>query len=365
MSLNIGIIGLPNVGKSTLFNALTKSQKAETANYPFCTIEPNKAIVPVPDQRVESLREIIDVPNAIHAVIEFVDIAGLVQGASKGEGLGNQFLSHIRNTDALIHIVRCFEDPNIVYIRDYPNPEEDIEIVNIELMLADLQSLERKIERLSREVKGDKKFKPLLEKALLLQAHLQTGKPVSFFEDKDLAYHSLNKDIRFLSGKPIIYAANVDESGFSDENHYVQEVRSNAKTQNAEFMIICAKLEEELIGMDEEEQQEFFDLVGIKESGLDQIIKTSYRLLGLISFFTMNENEVRAWTIPQGWKAPRAAGVIHTDFEKGFVKAETISYETFAEYGSIGTAKEAGEVRIEGKDYIVKDGDVIYFRFNV
>lgn len=366
MALSIGIVGLPNVGKSTVFNALTKAQNAEVANYPFCTIEPNKAIVPVPDERVDRLVELARVPNEIYATIEFVDIAGLVKGASKGEGLGNQFLANIRDADAIVHVVRCFEDPNVVHISERPEPRTDIEIINTELILADLQQLERKIERLSRQVKGDKKFKPLLETAVALQEHLETGEPILTFTDQDNeAFRALNREMRFLTSKPIIYAANVAESDLGRDNDYVETVRQVAAEHGAEVVKFCAKLEEEMVDLTEEERQEFLQLAGAEESGLEQVIHKSYQALGLISFFTMNEREVRAWTIPEGTTAPRAAGVIHTDFEQGFIRAEVIPYETYVKHGSSAAAKAAGEMRVEGKDYVVQDGDVIYFRFNV
>ena len=366
MALSIGIVGLPNVGKSTLFNALTKEQYAQVANYPFCTIEPNRAIVPVPDRRVEKLTELAKVSQSIHATVEFVDIAGLVKGASQGEGLGNQFLGHIRNTDAIIHVVRCFEDPNVVHVSGNINPQEDIEIVNIELALADLQQLERRIESLTSQVKGDKRLQHLLDLALNLKEHLQTGQPISKFEPRNIeAFQSLNREMRFLTSKPVIYAANVDESGLVEDDELVKAVIQIASAQRAEVVKICSKLEEELAGLDEEERLEYLQLAGVQESGLEQVIHKSYQTLGLISFFTMNQQEVRAWTIRQGETAPKAAGVIHTDFERGFIRAEVIPYETFIRHGSWSAAKTSGEMRLEGKDYVVKDGDVIYFRFNV
>lgn len=366
MTLSIGIVGLPNVGKSTTFNALTKTQNARVANYPFCTIEPNKAIVPVPDPRVERLAELAQVQNAIHATIEFVDIAGLVEGASHGEGLGNQFLGNVRDTAAIVHVVRCFEDENVAHISEKIDPRVDIEIVNTELVLADLQQLQRKIEHLSKQVKGDKKSQPILEIALALQSHLDMGKPISLFADQDNdAFLSLNKEMQFLTSKPVIYAANVDESGLEKDNEFVQAVRDVAAQHGAEVAILCAKLEEEMADMTDEERHELIQLAGAEESGLEQVIRKSFHALRLISFFTMNENEVRAWTVPRGWTAPKAAGVIHTDFERGFIVAEVIHYETFIQHGSAAATKAAGELRLEGKDYVVQDGDVIYFRFNV
>lgn len=366
MALSIGIVGLPNVGKSTVFNALTKAQYAEVANYPFCTIKPNRAIVPVPDHRLEKLVELTKVPETIYATIEFVDIAGLVRGASHGEGLGNQFLGNIRDTDAILHIVRCFDDPNVVHVSGEIDPREDIETVNVELALADLQQLERKIERLSGQVKGDKKLQPVLDMALSLKSYLATGQPVSLYTNQETeAFQNLTKEMRFLTSKPTIYAANVDEDSLAEDNLYVQQVREIAHELEAEVVKLCAKLEEELAGMSEEEQREYLELSGIEESGLEQTIQKSYGSLDLITFFTFNENEVRAWTIQEGWKAPRAAGVIHTDFERGFIRAEVLAYRAFDQYGSWGAARAAGALRLEGKDYIVQDGDVIFFRFNV
>jgi GTP-binding protein YchF len=366
MALSIGIIGLPNVGKSTVFNALTKAQYAEVANYPFCTIRPNRAIVPVPDPRVEKLAELTKVPETIYATIEFVDIAGLVKGASHGEGLGNQFLGNIRDTDAILHVVRCFDDPNVVHVSGEIDPREDIETVNVELALADLQQLERKIERLSGQVKGDKRLKPVLDMALSLKSCVEKGQPVSLCaEQENELFQDLAKEMRFLTSKPTIYATNVDEESLTEDNSYVRQVREMAHELNSEVVKLCAKLEEELTGMSEEEQREYLELSGIQESGLEQTIRKSYETLDLITFYTFNENEVRAWTIQKGWTAPRAAGGIHTDFERGFIRAEVLSYQTFDQFGSWGAARAAGALRLEGKDYIVQDGDVIFFRFNV
>jgi GTP-binding protein YchF len=367
MSLSLGIVGLPNVGKSTAFNALTKAQNAEVANYPFCTIKPNRAIVPVPDIRVEKLGELANLNTTIHATIEFVDIAGLVKGASKGEGLGNQFLGNIRDTDAIIHVIRCFDDPNVIHISETIDPRSDIEIINIELMLADLEQLERRIERLSSQVKGDKKtFQPLLDTALALKKQIEDGEPVMRYPNKETeSYRTLNTEMRFLTGKPVIYAANVDEAGLSEDNDYVKVVREAAVEDNAEVVVLCAKLEEEMVGMNAEEQSEFLQLAGADESGLEQTLRLSYSILGLTSFFSMNEREVRAWTISNGTTAVKAAGVIHTDFERGFIRAEVISFEVFVKHGSAAATKAAGDMRLEGKEYVVQDGDVIQFRFNV
>ena len=366
MSLSIGIVGLPNVGKSTVFNALSGARIAQVANYPFCTVKPNHAIVALPDPRLERLAKLVRVPNTIPATVEFVDIAGLVKGASQGEGLGNQFLANIRDTGAILHVVRCFDDPNVVHISPTLEPASDIEIINLELVLADLQQLERKIERLTSQVKGDKKMIPMLELAQELRKHLQAGQSIaSFHRQEDECFGPLNHELRFLSGKPVIYVANVDETGLAGDNPFVQAVKEIAATQRAEVVVFCAKLEEELQEMSAEEQREFLHLAGAEASGLEQVIRKSFAILGLISFFTKNENEVRAWNIPRGATAPKAAGVIHTDFERGFIRAEVVSYETFVRCGSDSAVRAEGLLRLEGKDYIVQDGDVIYFRFNV
>lgn len=366
MTLSIGIIGLPNVGKSTTFNALTQTQNAAAANYPFCTIEPNHAIVPIPDNRLEKLARLTGVEKVIHATIEFVDIAGLVEGASRGEGLGNKFLGNVRNTDALVHVVRCFDDPNVVHIREEPEPQADIEIIHVELALADLEQLERKIERLNRQVKGDKNLRPKLAIAQTMHNHLQTGEPLSTFPNQNNQhYQALNKEMRFLTSKPVIYAVNVNESDLAEDNDCVQTVRQIAQAQGSEVVKLCSLLEEEMIDMTPEEQQEFLALAGAKESGLKQVIQKSFETLNLISFFTFNEKETRSWNIPQGSTAPEAAGTIHTDFQRGFIRAEVTPFPTFAEYGSSTAVKTAGKMRLEGKEYVVQDGDVIYFRFNV
>lgn len=366
MSLSIGIVGLPNVGKSTAFNALTKAQNAQVANYPFCTIEPNKAMVPVPDERLDILHEMLEAPEAIPATIEFLDIAGLVKGASHGEGLGNQFLGHIRDADAIVHVVRCFDDPNVVHVSEHPQPRQDIEVINTELALADLQQLERKIEKLERQVKGDKSLRPVLALAEELQEYLATGALISQHPQRDSeAFRALYQEMRFLTAKPVIYAANVAEETLAEDNAYVAEARAVAAEHGAEIFKMSARLEEEMAGLGDAEQEEYMELLGVEESGLDQIVRRSYTLLGLISYFSFNENEVRAWTIKQGWTAPQAAGVIHTDFEKGFIRAEVLAYETFVECGGWSEARAAGKLRGEGRDYVVQDGDVIYFRFNV
>jgi GTP-binding protein YchF len=366
MALSIGIIGLPNVGKSTVFNALTKAQTAAAANYPFCTIEPNRAIVPVPDERLDKLGELTGLTHLIRATIEFVDIAGLVKGASHGEGLGNQFLGHIRDVAAIVHVVRCFDDDNVVHVSEHPDPGTDIAIINTELMLADLQQLERRIEKLTSQVKGDKKAIPLLEMARALEDHLQRGQMIAHYPEPEAeAFKTLNHELRFLTAKPQIYVANVDEDGLAEDNAYVTKTRAIAAKQGIEVIKICAQLEAEMAGLSEAERLEFLALAGAESGGLEQVIHTGYGILRLISFFTMNDEQVRAWTVGQGATAPRAAGVIHTDFERGFIKAEVVPFETFAGHGSWLAVKSAGALQIEGKEYVVKDGDVIYFRFNV
>ena len=366
MGLAVGIVGLPNVGKSTTFNALTKAQNAESANYPFCTIEPNKAVVPVPDSRLEALAKIVNPERIQHSTIDFVDIAGLVKGASKGEGLGNKFLSNIREVEVILHMVRCFEDENITHVEGGIDPLRDIEIIEGELIFADIEQLEKKITKLQREAKSQKEAKAKLAVAEALKAHLDELQPVSTFADKeDEAFKELDKELRFLSNKEVIYGANTDEDGLLEDNKYVQKVREYAASRGAEVIKLCAKIEEELVGLEEEEAKEFLTELGIEESGLEQIIKTAFRKLGLISYFTAGVKEVRSWTIKEGWAAPKAASVIHNDFEKGFIRAEVISYEDFIQYGGEQGAKEAGKMRLEGKDYIVQDGDVMHFRFNV
>lgn len=366
MSLGIGIVGLPNVGKSTAFNALTGAQNAAVANYPFCTIQPNRAIVPLPDPRLDELARLVQVPEVIHASVEFVDIAGLVQGASRGEGLGNQFLSHIRNTAALLHVVRCFDDPNVVHIRAQPDPRADIEIINLELALADLQQLERKIERLGSAVKGDRKLQPLLEMCLRLKESLGQGVPAArFAEAESELFRQLDQEMRLLTARPVIYLANVDETCLSESNPYLEETRLVAAEQGVQVIVLCAKLEQELQDMDPQERKEYLALAGIEASGLEQVLRKSFELLDLISFFTFNQKEARAWNVPRGVTAPQAAGAIHTDFERGFIRVEVIPFDVFVKYGSSHAVKTAGLLRVEGKEYRVQDGDILYFRFNV
>ncbi|ADV46776.1 redox-regulated ATPase YchF [Nitratifractor salsuginis] len=367
MGLGIGLVGLPNVGKSTTFNALTKAQNAESANYPFCTIEPNKAVVPVPDPRLDELARIVNPERIQYSTLDFVDIAGLVKGASKGEGLGNKFLSNIRETEVILQIVRCFEDENITHVEGSIDPVRDIEIIETELLLADMDALEKRIAALQRRAKGnDREAKAQLEVAQKLLEHLENEQPVSTFEDQENdAFKQLVRDLRFLTAKEIMYGANVNEEGLAEDNEYVQALKAYAAERNREVIKLCAKIEEEMVEFDEEEKQEMLESLGVEESGLDQIIRKGFEKLGLMSYFTAGVKEVRAWTIKQGTTAPKAAAVIHNDFEKGFIRAEVISYEDFVKYGGEAGAKEAGKMRLEGKDYIVQDGDVMHFRFNV
>ncbi len=366
MALNIGIVGLPNVGKSTVFNALSGAQIAAVANYPFCTITPNHAIVPLPDPRLEHLAQLVKAPQIIHATVEFVDIAGLVQGAHKGEGLGNQFLSHIRDATALLHVVRCFEDPNVVHISAQPDPATDIEIINLELALADLEQVERKLERLESAVKADKKLIPIQEAAKQLRNQLLEGVPATRIKDAlGDNFDVLDQELRLLTAKPVIYIANVDENCLADENPYLQATRKMAAEQNTELVVLCARLEQDLLEIEPEERKEYLELAGIETRGLDQVVRKGFELLDLISFFTFNEKEARAWNVPRHTTAPKAAGAIHSDFETGFIKAEVIPYDTFIKFKSSAAVRSAGLQRLEGKEYIVHDGDVIYFRFNV
>jgi len=366
MGLGVGIVGLPNVGKSTTFNALTKAQNAEAQNYPFCTIEPNKAIVPVPDKRLDELAKIV-IPDKIqHSTIDFVDIAGLVRGASKGEGLGNQFLSNIREVEVILHMVRCFEDGNITHVEGDVNPIRDVEIIETELIYADITQLDKKLERLKKQAKADKKAAASLDIAQKLADHLDSLQPVRTFENKDdETFIALDKELRFLSNKDVIYGANVDEDSLVDGNEFVQILKEHATSVGADLIMLCAKIEEELVGMEDDEAKEMLNDLGVEESGLEKIIHTAFDKLGLQSYFTAGKVEVRAWTIRKNTKAPQAAAVIHNDFEKGFIKAEVISYEDFVSLGGEAKCKEAGKLRLEGKDYVVQDGDVMHFRFNV
>ena len=363
--MKLGIVGLPNVGKSTLFNSLTKAG-AESANYPFCTIDPNVGVVAVPDKRLKLLGDFYHSKKVTPAVIEFVDIAGLVKGASKGEGLGNQFLANIREVDAILHVVRCFDDPNVVHVDGNVDPLRDIETINLELIFADLEVLERRMAKVGRTRQMDKaaaKEYTLLEK---IKKHLEDGQPAKTLELDDEDEQTMIKEYNLLTLKPVIYGANVAEDDLGGEdNDYVKAVREYAKKEGSEVFSLCAQIEEESSELDDDEKKMFLEDLGIEESGLDKLITASYRLLGLMSFLTAGEDETRAWTIKIGTKAPQAAGKIHTDFERGFIKAEVVNYQNLLDCGSYAGAREKGLVRMEGKDYVVQDGDVILFRFNV
>ncbi len=366
MGLSIGLVGLPNVGKSTTFNALTKAQNAEAANYPFCTIEPNKAVVPVPDKRLAELAKIVNPERIQYSTLDFVDIAGLVKGASKGEGLGNKFLSTIRETEVILQIVRCFDDENIVHNEGSIDPLRDVEIIEGELILADIEVLSNRIDRLKKQAKADKTAKAALDMAEELMEFLGDGNLARNFKDANSdIYEQLNNEVRFLTQKEIMYGANTDEDGLLEDNAYVTILKDHADKNNCELIKLCAKVEEELIGLDDDEAQEFLTDLGVKESGLEQIIHKGFDKLGLMSYFTAGVKEVRAWTIRKNSTAPKAAAVIHNDFEKGFIRAEVIAYNDFVEFGGEAKAKEAGKMRLEGKEYIVQDGDVMHFRFNV
>ena len=363
--MKLGIVGLPNVGKSTLFNSITKAG-AECANYPFCTIEPNVGVVPVPDERLDSLAKMYNPQKITHAVIEFVDIAGLVKGASKGEGLGNKFLSHIRETDAICEVVRCFNDSNIVHVDGSIDPVRDIETINLELIFADIETVNKRLDKARKNLKASKSYQEEVDLLERIKENLENGisaRALDYNEDEQ----KLVKDMFLLTTKPILYIANISEEQMEnvDNDPLVLKVKEYASKENAEVIPLCVKIEEELSGLDDNDKKEMLDALGLDESGLDKVIKKSYDLLGLMSFLTAGEPEVRAWTIKKGTKAPQAAGKIHSDIERGFIKAEVISFEELMECGSMNVAKEKGLVRQEGKDYIMQDGDIVLFKFNV
>ncbi len=365
--MKLGIVGLPNVGKSTLFNSLTKAG-AESANYPFCTIDPNVGIVAVPDERLKLLGDMYQSKKVTPAVIEFVDIAGLVKGASKGEGLGNQFLSNIREVDAIVHVVRCFEDTNVIHVDGSVDPLRDIETINLELIFSDLEVLERRLSKVSKAARMDKTCAKELALLERVKAHLESGRMAKTIETEDEEELGLLREYNLLTYKPVIYAANVAEEDLADDgasNEKVAQVQKFAGEENSEVFVICAQIEQEISELDDDEKAMFLEELGLSESGLEKLIKASYRILGLMSFLTAGEDETRAWTIKIGTKAPQAAGKIHSDFERGFIKAEVVNYRDLLEQGSLAAAREKGLVGMEGKDYVVRDGDVVLFRFNV
>lgn len=364
MGFNCGIVGLPNVGKSTIFNALT-SAGAQAANYPFCTIDPNVGVVEVPDPRMRRLCEVAKPQREVPTAMEFVDIAGLVAGASQGEGLGNKFLGHIRSVDAIAHIVRCFEDPNVVHVSGSVDPKRDIEIIETELALADLDTVEKRLQRAEKGARsGDKKLQEEVAFVKSVKERLERGQPIRGLEYTDEQSLVLS-EMHLLTNKPVLYVANVNEDDVLTGNVHVETVREIAAREGARVIIVCGKIEEEISMLPVEERAEFLEGLGLRESGLNQLIRAGYELLGLITFFTVGEKEVRAWTIPKGFKAPQAAGAIHSDFERGFIRAEVISYDDYDRLGSEAAVKEKGLLRVEGKEYVVQDGDCMYFRFNV
>ncbi|MBI3752584.1 MAG: redox-regulated ATPase YchF [Deltaproteobacteria bacterium] len=364
MGFACGIVGLPNVGKSTIFNALT-SAGAQAANYPFCTIDPNVGIVPVRDERLYKLAELIKPEKIVPTTVEFLDIAGLVKGASKGEGLGNQFLGHIRSVDAIAHIVRCFEDADVVHVAGHVDPKRDIEIIDTELILADLDSVEKRMEKTARLAKaGDKNAMAAMDACAIFKQTLENGKPIRSIELND-AMKEMLKELNLLTAKPVLFVANVDEKDLKGESPFVAKVRETAEKEQAKVVVMCGRIEAEIAELPEGERADFLKGIGLKESGLDRLAKEGYELLNLITYFTAGKKEARAWTVAKDTKAPQAAGAIHSDFEKGFIRAEVISYNDFITSGSELAAKEKGLMRLEGKDYIVKDGDIIHFRFAV
>ncbi len=366
MGLGVGIVGLPNVGKSTLFNALTRAQNAESANYPFCTIEPNKASVPMADARLEKIAAIAKPEKVIKATVDFIDIAGLVRGASKGEGLGNKFLANIREVDAILHVIRSFNDDDVVHVEGEIDPVRDIEIIETELVLADMQSLEKRIERISKQARADKELRKDVESMEKLLIHVNNGHPIRTYEygESDPIVTTL-KESQFLTDKPVIYCANVGEEDLEAPTEFVKKVQKFAQAKGCDVITVSAKMESELAGLSDEERDDFLSSYGLEESGLDQTVRMAYHTLGLASYFTAGPKEVKAWTFHRGWKAPKCASVIHTDFERGFIRAEVISYDKYIQHNGESGAKSAGVMRVEGKEYEVRDGDVMHFLFNV